>query len=122
MRRNFSARPRQEALTLAEGGVAHRQILQEYSLPLLDQLITIVTSATIMAYSLYTFQSGTAGDQRLMVTIPFVIYGIFRYLYLVQVRRQGGNPADVLLRDRHMQAAVLGWICIAGFVLYVVPR
>jgi 4-hydroxybenzoate polyprenyltransferase len=113
---------RQEALTLAEGGVAHRQILQEYSLPLLDQLITIVTSATIMAYSLYTFQSETAGDRRLMVTIPFVIYGIFRYLYLVQVRRLGGNPADVLLHDRHMQVAIVGWLVIAGFVLYVVPR
>lgn len=113
---------RQEALTLTEGGVAHRQILQEYSLPLLDQLITIVTSATIMAYSLYTFQSETAGDRRLMVTIPFVIYGIFRYLYLVQVRRLGGNPAEVLLRDRHMQAAVVGWVAIAAFVLYVVPR
>jgi hypothetical protein len=85
-------------------------------------LITIVTSGTIMAYSLYTFQSETAGDRRLMVTIPFVIYGIFRYLYLMQVRREGGNPAEVLLHDRHMQVALIGWVLVVGFVLYVVPR
>jgi 4-hydroxybenzoate polyprenyltransferase len=113
---------RQEVVLLEEGAVAHRQILQEYSLPLLDQLITVVTSATIIAYSLYTFQSETAGDRRLMVTIPFAIYGIFRYLYLVQQKRMGGNPAEVLLRDRHIQVVVAGWIAIALFVLYVVPR
>ncbi len=113
---------RQEVVLLEEGAIAHRQILQEYSLPLLDQLITVVTSATIIAYSLYTFQSETAGDQRLMVTIPFAIYGIFRYLYLVQQKRMGGNPAEVLLHDRHIQAVVVGWVAIALFVLYVVPR
>jgi len=113
---------RQEVLMLAEGAALHRASLGEYTLPLLDQLITIVTAGTIMAYSLYTFQSETAGDRRLMVTIPFVIYGIFRYLYLMQVRREGGNPADVLLRDRHMQAAMVGWVLVVGFVLYVVPR
>lgn len=113
---------RQEAQTLVDGGVAHRAILREYSLSLLDQLITIVTAATIMAYSLYTFQSESAGDRRLMLTIPFVLYGVFRYLYLVQARRLGGNPAEVLLRDRHVQGAVLGWILVVGFVLYVIPR
>lgn len=113
---------RQEVLTLDNGGVSHRQILEEYPLVLLDQLITIVTSSTIMAYSLYTFQSETAGDRRLMLTIPFVIYGIARYLYLVHVRRLGGNPAEVLLRDRHVQGAVAGWLIIVAFVLYVVPR
>jgi 4-hydroxybenzoate polyprenyltransferase len=113
---------RQEVVLLEDGAIAHRQILEEYSLPLLDQLITIVTSATIITYSLYTFQSETAGDRRLMVTIPFAIYGIFRYLYLVQQRRMGGNPAEVLLRDRHIQAVVIGWVAVALFVLYVVPH
>jgi len=113
---------RQEVVTLVGGGVAHRPLLQEYTLPLLDQLITIVTAATIMAYSLYTFQSETVGDRRLMLTIPLVIYGIFRYLYLVHVRTLGGNPAEVLLRDRHIQATVIAWIAIVAFVLYVVPR
>jgi 4-hydroxybenzoate polyprenyltransferase len=113
---------RQEVVLLEDGAIAHRQILEEYSLPLLDQLITIVTSATIITYSLYTFQSETAGDRRLMVTIPFAIYGIFRYLYLVQQRQMGGNPAEVLLRDRHIQVVVVGWIAVALFVLYVVPR
>ncbi len=113
---------RQEVLSLSDGGVAHREILREYSPQLLDQLITIVTSATIMAYSLYTFQSDSTGDRRLMLTIPFVIFGIFRYLYLVQTRHLGGNPAEVLLRDRHVQGAVVGWILVAGFVLYVLPH
>jgi 4-hydroxybenzoate polyprenyltransferase len=115
------AKRRHEFLTLPDAGIAHRQTLQDYSLPLLDQLITIVTAATIMAYSLYTFQSGT-GDHRLMLTIPFVLYGIFRYLYLVQMRGVGGNPAEVLLRDRHVQWAVAGWVIVVGIALYVVPR
>lgn len=113
---------RHEAMTLEDGGVTHRQTLREYSVALLDQLITVVTSATIMAYSLYTFQSGGAGDRRLMLTIPFVIYGIFRYLYLVHAGKLAGNPAEVLLRDRHIQGVVICWVAVVGFVLYVVPR
>ncbi len=116
------AKRRNEVVTLAGGGVAHRLTLQDYSLPLIDQLITIVTAATIMAYSLYTFQSETGGAHYLMLTIPFVIYGIFRYLYLMHARQLGGNPAEVLWRDRHVQWAVAGWVIVAGLALYVVPR
>src|SRR5207244_9617917 len=96
---------RNEIVLLQEQASNHRQILKEYSLPLLDQLITIMTAATLMAYSLYTFQSPT-GNHRLMITIPFVLYGMFRYLYLVYMRMEGGSPEEVLLRDRHMLVTV----------------
>ena len=78
---------RNELVLMEDQAENHRQILKEYTLPLLDQMITIVTAATVMAYSLYTFQ-GPTGDHRLMVTIPLVLYGMFRYLYLVYVRKE----------------------------------
>jgi 4-hydroxybenzoate polyprenyltransferase len=111
---------RQELVLLDRGAGDHRRILSEYTPQLLDQLILIVTSATIMAYSLYTFQ-GPTGDQRLMVTIPFVLYGIFRYLYLVYVRGEGGSPEEVLLRDPHVRWSVVLCALTIGVVLYVIP-
>ena len=112
---------RNELVLLEDQASSHRQILKEYSLPLLDQLITIVTTATVMAYSLYTFQSPT-GDQRLMITIPLVLYGTFRYLYLVYVRKEGGSPEDLLLRDWHMLGTVALCVAVVIVVLYIVPR
>ena len=100
---------------------SHRQILKEYSVPLLDQMITIVTAATLMAYSLYTFQSST-GNHHLMVTIPLVLYGMFRYLYLVHMRMEGGSPEEVLLRDRHMLATVVLCVALIILVLYILPH
>lgn len=109
---------RNELVVMDKQASSHRQILKEYNLPLLDQLITIATATTLMAYSLYTFQART-GDHRLMITIPLVLYGIFRYLYLVYVRKEGGSPEEILLRDRHMLGTVV--LCIAAVivVLYV---
>jgi 4-hydroxybenzoate polyprenyltransferase len=113
---------RRNELVLMEGQAsAHRQILKEYSLPLLDQMITIVAAATVMAYSLYTFQ-GPTGDQRLMITIPLVLYGMFRYLYLMYIRKQGGSPEEVLLRDRHMLGTVVLCIAVVIVVLYLLPH
>lgn len=110
---------RRNELVVMEGQASnHRQILQEYTLPLLDQMITIVTSATVMAYSLYTFQA-TTGHHRLMITIPLVLYGMFRYLYLVYVRKEGGSPEELLLRDRHMLGTVALCIVVVIVVLYV---
>lgn len=111
---------RNELVLMEDQAGNHRQILKEYNLPLLDQMITIVTAATVMAYSLYTFQ-GPTGDHRLMITIPLVLYGMFRYLYLVYVRKEGGSPEEVLLRDRHMLGTVVLCIAIVIVVLYV-PR
>ncbi len=112
---------RHELVLLQDEASSHRQILKEYSLPLLDQLITIVTAATIMAYSLYTFQ-GPTGNHRLMITIPLVVYGMFRYLYLIHMRMEGGSPEEVLLRDRHMLGSVVLCIALIIFVLYGLPK
>jgi len=113
---------RRNELVLLQGEASnHRQILNEYSLPLLDQMITIVTAATLMAYSLYTFQSST-GNHHLMITIPFVLYGMFRYLYLVHMRMEGGSPEEVLLRDRHMLVTVVLCTALIIIVLYVLPQ
>lgn len=112
---------RHELILLQEQASNHRQILREYSLPLLDQMITIVTAATLMAYSLYTFQ-GPTGNHRLMITIPLVLYGMFRYLYLVYMRMEGGSPEEVLLRDRHMFGTVVLCAVIIIIVLYVLPQ
>ena len=113
---------RRNELVLLEGQASnHRQILKEYSVPLLDQMITIVTAATLMAYSLYTFQSST-GNHHLMITIPLVLYGMFRYLYLVHMRMEGGSPEEVLLRDRHILATVVLIVALVILVLYILPQ
>ncbi|HEV2581415.1 MAG TPA: decaprenyl-phosphate phosphoribosyltransferase [Ktedonobacteraceae bacterium] len=112
---------RNELILLEQRASSHRQILKEYSLPLLDQMITIVTAATLMAYSLYTFQ-GPTGNHHLMITIPFVLYGMFRYLYLVHMRGEGGSPEEILLRDRHMLATVTLCAALVIIVLYVLPQ
>jgi 4-hydroxybenzoate polyprenyltransferase len=101
---------RAELALLADGANAHRRVLDGYTLPLLDQLITIVSSTTIVAYSLYTFSAPNLPENHvMMLTIPFVIYGIFRYLYLIQVKHSGGAPEDVLLSDKPLQASIVLW-------------
>ena len=113
---------RRHELVLLQGQASnHRKILKEYSIPLLDQMITIVVAATIIAYSLYTVQ-GVTGNHRLMVTVPLVLYGMFRYLYLVYMRMEGGSPEEVLLRDRHMLGTVLLCTILIIVVLYILPR
>src|SRR5436305_945449 len=112
---------RHELILLQDQASNHRQILKEYSLPMLDQMITIVTASTLMSYSLYTFL-GLTGNHRLMLTIPFVLYGMFRYLYLVYMRMEGGSPEEVLLRDRHMLGTVVLCVAIIIAVLYVIPK
>ncbi len=113
---------RRHELVLLQGQASqHRQILKEYSVPMLDQMITIIVAATIMAYSLYTFQ-GPTGNHRLIITVPLVLYGIFRYLYLVYMRMEGGSPEEVLLRDRHMFVTVLLCTILIISVLYLLPE
>ncbi|MCS6913443.1 MAG: decaprenyl-phosphate phosphoribosyltransferase [Myxococcales bacterium] len=111
---------RHELLLLSEGAERHRRILAEYSPQLLDQLIAIVASATIMAYSLYTFTSPRLPQNHLMMlTIPLVLYGMFRYLYLVHRRDAGGSPEEVLLRDGPLIATVLAWAAAAALILAI---
>jgi len=99
----------------------HRAILDEYSIDLIDRLIGIVASAALVAYSLYTFMAeGLPENNLMMLTIPFVMYGIFRYLYLIHVRHEGGAPEDIFIRDRPMQLALFFWAVVVFFALYIV--
>ena len=101
---------RAEMSRLEQGAGAHRKVLDGYTIPLLDQYITIVSGMTIVAYSLYTFSAPNLPDNNsMMLTIPFVVYGIFRYLQLIQTGHAAGAPDEVALKDRPLQATVLLW-------------
>jgi len=110
---------RAELALLASDASMHRRVLDGYTIPLLDQLLSIVSSTTIIAYSLYTFSApNLPANHSMMLTIPFVVYGILRYLYLIQVEQLGGAPETVLLEDRPMQITILLWIIAVGLVFY----
>ncbi len=101
---------RAEFVLAQKTGNTHRKVLQSYSLPFLDQLITIVLTLTILTYSLYTFSAPNLPENHItMLTIPFVIYGIFRYLYLVQIEERGEAPEEILISDRPFQANLVLW-------------
>jgi 4-hydroxybenzoate polyprenyltransferase len=116
----FSKR-RHELTLLNETATDHRKILGEYSPYLLDQMIAVVTASTLIAYSVYATSPETAlrlGTSRLGLTIPFVLYGIFRYLYLVHQKRGGGSPAALLLSDRPLLTCVALWGVSVALILY----
>jgi 4-hydroxybenzoate polyprenyltransferase len=112
---------RHELVLLGEDAMTHRKILSEYTPYLLDQMVAVVTASTVMAYALYTTASETVekfGTRNLIFTLPFVIYGIFRYLYLVHQKNLGGSPELIILKDRPMQLNILLYILVVGFILY----
>ncbi len=99
---------RAELGLLAEGDNTHRRVLDGYTLQFLDQVITSAASLTIITYSLYTFSApNLPGNHAMMLTIPFIIYSIFRYQYLIQVKDSGGAPEDLILSDRPLQLAIV---------------
>ncbi|HSL45976.1 MAG TPA: decaprenyl-phosphate phosphoribosyltransferase [Anaerolineales bacterium] len=101
---------RAEMNLLADGASSHRKVFEGYTIPLLDQYITIVSGMTIVAYSLYTFSAPNLPENHaMMLTIPFVVYGIFRYLQLIQIGHAAGSPDEVALKDRPLQFTVLLW-------------
>lgn len=111
---------RAEMNLLAHGASAHRKVLDGYTIPLLDQYITIVSGMTIVAYSLYTFSAPNLPENHsMMLTIPFVVYGIFRYLQLIQTGHAAGAPDEVALKDRPLQATVLLWGLAVIAVFYL---
>jgi 4-hydroxybenzoate polyprenyltransferase len=112
---------RRNELVLLEGEAAsHRPALGDYTLPLLDEMTSVVTSATVMAYSLYTFSAETLPkDHSMMLTIPFVIYGVFRYLYLIHVKHEGGDPSELLIKDRPLVVAIGLWGVTVIAILYL---
>jgi len=112
---------RAELVTMADRATGHRRILAEYSPYLLDQMIGVVTASTLIAYAFYTISPDVVqhfGTDRLIYTVPFVIYGIFRYLYLIHQREEGGNPSELLVTDRPILACVALWAAAMVMILY----
>ena len=119
----FSKR-RHELILLEGRATEHRASLKEYSPYFLDQMIAVVTASTVVAYAIWTVSPEIReklGTEKLYLTIPFVLFGIFRYLYLVHQREEGGNPTQLLLTDRPLLLDVLLWILTAAVLLYWKP-
>jgi 4-hydroxybenzoate polyprenyltransferase len=111
---------RAELALLSDDAGTHRKVLHGYTIPLLDQYIMIVSGTTIVAYSFYTFSApNVPANHTMMLSIPFVVYAIFRYLYLVQVQHGGGEPEEILLTDRPFQVGLLFWALVVVIVFYL---
>jgi 4-hydroxybenzoate polyprenyltransferase len=112
---------RHEYLALGDRASEHRPILAEYSAGLLDQMIAVVTASAVTAYALYTMSPETVAKfhtQLLPATLPFVLYGIFRYLYLLYRRQLGGNPSELFLNDRPLLVNTLCWMLAIVAIIY----
>src|SRR6187549_888278 len=112
---------RHELVLLARGATGHRRILQEYSPYLLDQMISVVTASTLVAYAIFTVSPDTIAKfhtERLGLTLPFPLYGIFRYLYLVHLKEGGGSPSDTLLADKPLLSCVALWAAVVALLIY----
>ena len=112
---------RHELILLEDDAIHHRKILFEYSPYLLDQMISVVTASTVITYTLYTVSEETVskfGTDRLKYTIPFVLYGIFRYLYLIHQKNEGGSPEKVMLNDLPLLVCIMLYGITVGLILY----
>ncbi|MBW1972737.1 MAG: decaprenyl-phosphate phosphoribosyltransferase [Deltaproteobacteria bacterium] len=112
---------RYEIILLKQEAINHRPILKEYSLSLLDQMISITTPTIIITYMLYTVAPETIkkfGTKNLIFTIPFLLYGLFRYLYLIYTKEKGGSPETILITDKPLLIDILFYIIIVGLILY----
>ncbi len=109
---------RHELLVLEGTAASHRKILGEYTTEFLEQLITIVASSTLVSYALYTYSS-YPDTHAMMATVPFAVYGIFRYLFLIHLKNEGGAPEEILLRDRPLLIDIGLWVATAAVILYV---
>lgn len=115
------AKRRHELLLLGDSSSAHRAVLSDYSPSFLDQASVVLLSVTIVAYLMYTVSSETAADvgsELLSYSLVFVLYGVFRYLYLVNRQEAGGSPTETLLTDRPLLTSVVGWLLYCGWVIY----
>jgi len=116
---------RQELVTLGEQALQTRPIFKHYNIALLDDMLRLVTTSTFLTYLLYTIEVdiGTfRGVQLSLLTVPFVLYGLFRYLYVIHVMGEGGAPDEVLLTDRSLQLAIVGWGITFLTLLYLLPQ
>jgi 4-hydroxybenzoate polyprenyltransferase len=107
---------RHELVLLQDEALSHREVLKEYSPQLLDQILSIVTPSTLVAYSLYTFASGHSAN--MIYTIPFVVYGLLRYLYLVYQKEAGGQPTEIFLYDWPLKISILLWLIFSIYIFY----
>ncbi|MCA9913085.1 MAG: decaprenyl-phosphate phosphoribosyltransferase, partial [Anaerolineae bacterium] len=113
---------RQELITLGDNAANVRPIFKDYNLPLLDSMLNIVTTSTLIAYILYTIEAPSlllAGNNLALITVPFVMYALFRYLYLIHVKGEGGAPDEVILRDFPLQVSIVLWGLMFVFILYL---
>lgn len=112
---------RGELATIQQNNNEQRKVLDGYTIPLLDQLITIISTTTIISYSLYTFSAPNLPDNHaMMLTIPFAIYGIFRYLYLIQVKNEGSAPDELVLSDRPLQITFILFALSVVIIFYLI--
>ncbi len=117
----FSKR-RNELDLLAHKAGLHRKSLEDYSKEFLDAMIAVVTAATVIAYAIYTIWPGTVekfNTGNLIYTVPFVVFGLFRYMYLVIMKNEGGSPSEILVSDAPLVIDIVLWVCVAGLVLYI---
>jgi 4-hydroxybenzoate polyprenyltransferase len=115
---------RQELILLGDRADNVRPIYREYNLPLLDEMLRITTTSTLITYIVYTIETSApilAGTNLALLTVPFVMYGLFRYLYLIYVKGESSPPDEVLLKDRPLQFDMLGFVLTAVVILYLVP-
>jgi len=113
---------RHELVLLEDEASEHRPILEEYSPYLLDQMIAVVTASTVIAYCLYTISEETVtkfGTTNLIFTVPFVLYGVFRYLYLIHQKSEGGSPEGLIIKDKPLLIDIFLWIATAVIILYL---
>jgi hypothetical protein len=116
-------RRRHELTFLQAGADSHRKILKEYNLKLLDDMTHLVTTAAVISYSLYTFSAvNLPANHSMMLTIPFVIYGVFRYQYLIHVKGEGGAPEMLLYTDLPLLVDLILWGVSVVLVMYVFNR
>jgi 4-hydroxybenzoate polyprenyltransferase len=110
---------RRAEMTVFEGATQQRSVLANYSLPLLDQMISVVTASTVVSYAIYTTTPSEFHTRNLVLTVPFVLYGIFRYLYLVYQRNVGTDPDRALFRDLPFVINTLLWLIASGVIIYL---
>ncbi|HHT9111852.1 MAG: decaprenyl-phosphate phosphoribosyltransferase [Planctomycetes bacterium] len=118
----FSKR-RHELILLEDSATSHRKVLEHYSPYFLDQMIAVVTASTLICYALYTMAKDTVeklGTSKLIYTIPFVLYGIFRYLYLVHQKEKGGSPTEIMFTDKPMIINISLWVIVSIVFIYIV--
>lgn len=113
---------RQELLLLGDNAQAVRASYKEYNMALLDDMVRMVSTSSVITYTLYTVDAKTAlGGSAMLLTVPFVVYGIFRYMYLLHVKGEGGAPDEVLFKDRPLLIDIILFVITAGLIIYAVP-